>query len=412
MRRGRDVDSPFATGGVRVALAVLAIAAPAVYLAVWGYKWGLDLQVYRDGTTALFGGHDPYNELFTAHGLPYSYPPPALVLLAPLNVLPSLGTRILWWVVSAGAVAVALATVLRTTPEKRGRRLQVLLLTCAGCLLLEPARSTLDYGQVNAVLFALVVADVLVARRYRGVGVGIAAAIKLTPLFFVVFFVLDRDWPAVRRMAATFAVLVGGTWLLFPRVSTDYWFHQVFNMSRPGNVAFVGNQSLLGALHRLPIPAGDVLALWALGCALVVAAVVLIARHALRHGARVVALFTVALGGLLISPISWSHHWIWICLVPALGMVGAFRQLAWPLTARIVPWCLVAVGVLGTYWWGLQGPAGTLANDGLVAAGLAVLAVWAVVVTSQDLRERRATSSRTPSGNGGPDRALTRTQAR
>jgi len=381
MRRGRDANSRF---GIGVALVVLAIAAPAVYLAVWGHKWGVDLQVYRDGTSALFRGHDPYNELFTAHRLPYSYPPAALLLLAPLDVLPFLGTRILWWVASGAAVAFALVAVLRTTPAQRGRRLQVLLLACAGCLLVEPARSTLDYGQVNAMLFALVVADVLLARRYRGVGVGVAAAIKLTPLFFVVFFVLDRDWPAVRRMVSTFAVLVGGMWLLFPRVSTDYWFHQVFNMSRPGNVAFVGNQSLLGTLHRLPIPAGDVLGLWALASALVVAGVVLIAHHALRHDARVVALFTVALGALLISPISWSHHWIWICLVPTLGMVGAFRPLAWPLTARVAPWSLVAVGVLGPYWWGLHGPAGTVANDGLVVAGLAVLAVWAVVVASRD----------------------------
>jgi alpha-1,2-mannosyltransferase len=260
----------------------------------------------------------------------------------------------------------------------------VLLLTGAGCLMIEPLRSTLDYGQVNAALMALVVADVLLFRRFRGVGVGVAAAIKLSPLFFVVLFIAGRDWPAVRRAISTFVALTGAIWLVDPRISTDYWLHRVFNMSRPGNPAFVGNQSILGALHRLPLPNDVVLALWALVSVLATVAVVLVARQALQRDARIVALVVVALGALLISPISWSHHWVWICLVPAMALAGSYRRLPWGRVARTVPWLLVTVGVLGPYWWGLHGPIGSLTDDGLVIGGLIVLVVWTIaVVTSR-----------------------------
>ena len=62
-------------------------------------------------------------------------------------------------------------------------------------LFLEPVRNTLNYGQVNVALMALVAADCLAAapRWPRGALVGLAAAVKLTPAAFVLFFLLRRD---------------------------------------------------------------------------------------------------------------------------------------------------------------------------------------------------------------------------
>jgi alpha-1,2-mannosyltransferase len=396
-----------------VVLAVSAVAVPAVYYALWGSRWGVDLAVYRDGSRAWLAGHDPYGATFTVHHLPYTYPPSALLALAPLAAGPFGLTRIWWWVLSLAATAGAVGIVARRAPASR-RPLVGALVVATGieAVILEPLRSTLDYGQVNAVLMALVVADLLLATRWRGVGVGLAAAVKLTPLVFVVLLVVDRDWPALRRCVVTFGLAVGAAALLAPGPSAHFWLHQALDVSKPGNLAFVGNQSLRGLLARLGAPGGAATAAWVVLSAGVLGAVVVVDRRALRAGAREVALVATALGGLLVSPISWSHHWIWICLVPALALGRADERLGWPRWARRLPWLLVALAVAAPWWWGLRGAPGQVAGDSLVVGGLAVLGGWAWASARGEPRHRRRPGRWRPDrwwgdrdGGGGPGRS-------
>ena len=90
-------------------------------------------------------------------------------------------------------------------------------------LLLEPIRSTLTYGQINALLMALVAFDCLTrAPRWpRGIGVGIAAAVKLTPAVFLLFFLLRRDLRSAARAGLSFAACTGAGFALAPHDSLE-----------------------------------------------------------------------------------------------------------------------------------------------------------------------------------------------
>ncbi len=105
-------------------------------------------------------------------------------------------------------------------------------------IVLEPARSGVDYGQIEFVLMFLVVADILVVPSFfRGIAIGVAAAIKLTPLFFVVILAVRRDWRSVSRVALSFVTCTGLAWLLWPGLSREYWYQDVIHPARVGAVA-------------------------------------------------------------------------------------------------------------------------------------------------------------------------------
>ena len=82
-----------------------------------------------------------------------------------------------------------------------------LLLTPPLALLLEPLRRNTTYGQVNVFLLLLVLVD-LVATRARGRGslVGLAAAIKLTPMIYIFVFIFRRDWRTVFQCVGTVGI--------------------------------------------------------------------------------------------------------------------------------------------------------------------------------------------------------------
>jgi alpha-1,2-mannosyltransferase len=185
-------------------------------------------------------------------------------------------------------------------------------------LLLEPVRSTLAYGQINALLMALVTVDCLTRAPQwpRGIGVGIAAAVKLTPGVFLLFFLLRRDLRSAARAGLAFAACTGAGFALAPRDSFRYWTQIAYQPSRIGGIAYTSNQSILGDLARLGLSAPARTWLWLALCLLAAALAVAGMRGALRAGQVTHALLLNATAGLLISPISWSHHWVWAA--PAL----------------------------------------------------------------------------------------------
>jgi alpha-1,2-mannosyltransferase len=183
--------------------------------------------------------------------------------------------------------------------------------------------STFLFGQINLVLLALGVVACLAVRdpRWRGVLVGVAASIKLTPLIFLLYFLVRRDWRAAVTSVATFAVLAGAGFLLAPKDSAEYWCHALLDPSRAGGLAYMANQSLRGVLHRINPGQPTETLLWLALSAIVVLLAVVVARRARND---VVALSSIAAAGLLVSPVSWSHHWVWC--VPAFLALGFLRR--------------------------------------------------------------------------------------
>jgi alpha-1,2-mannosyltransferase len=358
------------------ATALLLLLA-AGYLARWGRGDGLDLRVYRAGIASWRSGHNPYDGSFTVYHLHFTYPPFALLVLSPLTWSPFAITQIVLWCLSIGALAGAIYVVSLRGKCRGGRRLLAWSLGWASLavLVVEPVRSTLNYGQINTLLLGLVVVDLLVLpSRQRGLLVGVAAAIKLTPLIFLFMPLLERDWKTFGRGIASGAGTTGVMWALWPNAVQAYWTHDVFDASRVGTIAYVGNQSLYGDLHRWPLPSGGVPIVW-LGLAFLTTVMGLaLTRRCLAGQRRVAALLSLAFTGLLVSPISWTHHWVWVALIPPLLMVD-HRQVP-ARSARVLLWLLFALSVLAPYWWFRTGTPSRYLGDSLSLTALIVLTAW------------------------------------
>jgi alpha-1,2-mannosyltransferase len=324
------------------------LAAVAFFLLSYsrhGVSFGpyrIDLNVYRIGSATWLRGGDLYGVLPpTSSGarLPFSYPPIAAVLLAPLAQVPMPVAVTLLTAVTISLTALVLRFFLRSlagslTRSRAGVASAGSPPTAAAfppsepvvswwsvgwllpvTLFLEPVRNTLGYGQVNVALMALVSADCLVVapRWPRGALVGIAAAVKLTPAAFVLFFLLRRDWRAAGLAAISFCGCVGIGFALAWRDSVEYWTSVVFQVGRAGSPAYAANQSIQGMLARAGLDPHSAAgaATWLVLSAVVVALAALGMRRALAASLDAWALSLNAFACLLISPISWSHHWVW-----------------------------------------------------------------------------------------------------
>jgi alpha-1,2-mannosyltransferase len=242
----------------------------------------------------------------------------------------------------------------------------------------EPLRSNLDYGQINLLLMAMVVADLLAIKgKGRGILVGVAAAIKLTPLLYLAFFLLERDRRSACRGAATFVGLTCLSWLILPSESTRYWFHEAFIPSRTGPVGSVSNQSWNGVLHRAPFHSGSVgVAIWIAASVVTFVVGVMTARSLIEQRRPIEALLALALTELLVSPISWSHHWSWVVIVPVV-LISRWKSGRWLIAALVT---LVIVAIAEPYWWAVHGWLGDLLNDSLTLCGATLLLVLARTV--------------------------------
>jgi alpha-1,2-mannosyltransferase len=311
-----------------------------------GYR--LDLDVYRIGSTMWRHGGSLYGPLpTTTRGidLPFTYPPAAAIVFAPLSLLPFWLASLSITVLTVASLLVVLVLVVRALGLKVDWRVLGVLLPLA--VATEPVRQTLGYGQVNVLLMLLVAADCLTASKRwpRGLLIGVAAAVKLTPAAFILFFLVRKDWRGSVRALAGFAVPTALGFLLDPHDSALYWTKLVFDSGRIGGIDFAGNQSLLAVITRFGVPASLATALWGL---LVVATLVVAAigmRRALRARQVVFALALNAVAELLCSPISWSHHWVWVVpLFLSLALLGRRPAIVLLLIGLVVCY-------LGPQWW-------------------------------------------------------------
>jgi alpha-1,2-mannosyltransferase len=310
-------------------------------------RYRLDLDVYRVASQVWLHGAALYGRLPATsdgtRGLPFSYPPISAVLLAPLSVIPLAVAETVMTIIGVALLAVVLRLFLRSLAKARVEsRLEVKWLLPAA-LLLEPVRNSLNYGQVNIILMTLVAVDCLYRRpsRTRGVLVGIAAAMKLTPAAFILFFLVKKDYRAACVAGLSFAACTGIGFLLAWHDSVQYWTSTMFQPSRDGSVAYAANQSIQGVLARAGINMSSHagLALW-----LSLSIVTVIVAYAGMRRARAAdldawVLSLNALAALLISPISWSHHWVW-----AEPMILALVLISWRFRDKAG----IAIATVGT----------------------------------------------------------------
>jgi alpha-1,2-mannosyltransferase len=276
----------------------------------------LDFAIYLWGGGAVAGDARLYLEQGYAHWFTYS--PFAATVFAVLAAMPLILARVLWQLASVTALAAAIVLALKLA-DRKPVVVEVAGLTAAA-LLLEPVYHTLYQGQINLILMALVLLDVWLVSRGRraGFAIGVAAAIKLTPAIFAVMLLLTGRRPGVRAaVTAGVTFLACGLFgfLVAPEASKLYWTKLFHDTSRVG-VPYISNQSPFGAAARILNGVGHVGSWFAVITATIAVAGLALAVAYARRGDWLAAAATTGATGLLVSPISWAHHWVWV--VPAL----------------------------------------------------------------------------------------------
>ena len=343
-----------------MALGVLCLALPVVSWTMGGGVFAVmfDSSVYYGAIVHWRAGGDLYDWYARPllHQYPFTYPPFAAWALAPLTRLGERGLQLVLTALTAGACLRRLGA---------GRRLALGLAPWAALAaseLLEPFRETLYEGQVNAVLMALVALDVLAvpeSSRLRGVLCAVAASFKLTPAIALAVFLIRREWRAAATMAATAAGITAACWLADPESSRRFFASAMLDPSRTGFAEYAGNQNLRGTIARL-LPEPWWTPVWAVCAALVLAGGWLVCRRLERvraaggparcdHGVILaLELGVVMVTGLLISPVSWSHHWVW-ALEVLLALGAAARAWRSGALAAVTVAGAVVIGV-GIHW--------------------------------------------------------------
>jgi alpha-1,2-mannosyltransferase len=318
-----------------VPLLVFAVVALLRYLGTYF----LDLDVYRIGVHTWLTGGDLYGVLpptLPGRVLPFIYPPFAAILMVPLTVT---GWNFAWislFVLSLGSLALTVYLFVRRLWPSAGAAgaLAVGSVALPLCLGLEPVMETFKFGQINLILMALVAADCLVAkpRWPRGMLIGLAAAIKLTPAAFVLYFLLRREYRVVVTAGLTAIAATGVGVLVAPAQSLRYWLGGLAGAGGMSGSPFFTNQTFQAVLTRAGIVGTERTVIWLVASA----ALLVLAVPAIRRAPEPLAL--VATGGvaLLVSPTSWSHHWVWVAPAMLVAGVSAWR-------ARSAGWALVTV---------------------------------------------------------------------
>ena len=330
------------TGRVRPALVVQAVlvgAAVVIYVLVLsqGILHQQDFGVYLAAARDILHGQ-PLYAAFLHHPFPdatlrpaYIYPPIFALLVAPLGVLPDGVAAVVWMAIEQASLAVAIVVAVRWLRPTRWAVAALLVAT----LSFYPLWVDVVQGQTNLLVLLLVTVGMVGMLRGRaafGAAIGVAAALKLTPLILVVWLLLDRRFRAAAFVLGGFAILtLAGALLRFQ--DTVAYFGQVLPALESGT-AFYANQSLAGLLERT-LRSNAYTQAWIqlpwVSLLLIAAAVILVSWwwwRTRRHSAPSRGVAFIPLVPLL-SSVTWTHHLVIVLPLIWFSLV-ALGQREWP----------------------------------------------------------------------------------
>ena len=339
--------------------------------------------IQLDLATYLLGGaHAQSNDLFTVtypqDHLGFTYPPFSALLFSPFAHAPLRACAVAFSWLNLASLGALVAVSLRAVCKALDRRtiLWWALALLLPVMLFDPVRQTFLLGQVNIILALMVMADLTLDLPLpRGVLVGLAAAIKVTPLILIPYLLVTRQGRAAVRAVVTFCGAALLAAVVNASTSWSYWTHYIRDPDRAGMLSWIGNQGAFGAIERLvghtlttPTTFVIVFTVGAVGLA--------VAAGAYRRSSPVLGLLVVEATESLASPVSWSHHFIWMVLLVAWLALAEDRP-------RYGEWYAAGVAVLlwaAPYWWVPHGPGVTFAGRGWLTPVSDCLALLFVVI--------------------------------
>ena len=326
--------------------------------------------------------------------LPFLYTPFAAILFMPMSAISYAQLQLLVTTASiAGLVAAVWSACVLAGLTRWQRQLGLAFLVSAFALFTEPVQQTLVFGQINLIIMALVMTDFALrdTSKAKGIGIGIATSFKLTPAIFIVYLLLTRRFDAAKRSLISFGLTIVIGFAVLPSQSARYWLDRRFLDSSRVNTSYLGNQSLLAMMQRIADGRDAIRPIWLLGAIALGVAGVLVAVRLHRGGHKLAGVVVCALTGLLVSPVSWSHHWVYLAPGLVLGLEQIWRRRSAIVAAivTLVAYTFVSRPVpLGFLWrvpfeddrelsWTFRQ---SLLGNYYVIAGLIGLAVAAVAV--------------------------------
>jgi alpha-1,2-mannosyltransferase len=350
------------TGSVVVALACLgAASAVATYL----HRYGLGgLKVDREAVRGWLSGDGLYAYRSDIARMGTAQPPVAAMLLLAAVVLPLPVAGCLLGLAGAAALILALIALVGPVARRYGkRRWPAVSLAVGVALVSEPVRTTIGYGRLDLILFGLITADVVALRRgawarsraawwpgraasqpprgrhpadllrrawatgaWAGVGTGIATALAVSPILFVGYLALTRQWRAALTALGTATALVVGGFLIAPATSADWFGTALLQVDRSGPIGAQVNQSLAGALTRLYGSETIPVLIWVSFAGLLVAMGLIRARSAHTDGDEIAAFTLVGLTSAAIGPVTHTHELIWVLPAVLILVDAAARR--------------------------------------------------------------------------------------
>lgn len=340
----------------RLAAALLAMSVVArlawTYLVPNGANF-VDLHVYLGGAGALDHPGTLYSYVYADQTpdfpLPFTYPPFAALVFYPLHLLPFGFVAFCWQIGIMAALYGVVRVSQRLLGQADGGRPTALLWTAVG-IWIEPLRSTFDYGQVNVILVLAVLCAAYSSRWWlSGLLVGLAAGVKLTPAVTGLYFLGMRRWGAAIFSAVVFLATVGLSVAVIGQQARYYFTDLLGDARRIGPIGTSFNQSWRGGISRI-IGHDAGYGPLVLAAIAVTAVLTVLAWRALGTDAdrdRLGSLLVVQLFGLLISPISWTHHWVWLLPLMIWLIHGPWRARP---GARVLGWGWLGLTLVGVPW--------------------------------------------------------------
>ncbi|MDK8762786.1 glycosyltransferase 87 family protein [Corynebacterium sp. MSK218] len=362
-----------AFGRTLLTAAGLIVGFIGMVLHITATDFPVDMIIYREGVRAFLNGTEVYSVPMQAGdiALPFIYPPFGALVMVPLTAFEWMSDDMagnIMIVISDALVLACLYAIFRALKIKP--LLPVVALVWAATMFFEPIRLNNGFAQINIVIMALVIFDLVPRKRWLPQGwlIGLAAAIKITPLAMLLYFLLRREWKPILTafVSAVVATLLAAAyrWDAF----VEFFTSKLLDMGSGGDfgvgTAYQSNSSLKGVIQRLftSQEAMDnhgtlINVVWLVAALTVIAGGSALIMSQVKHGLLVDAHLTTATVMLLISPVSWSHHWVWLSLIVPVLVYRAWtwRQSTWvagSLLAVLAAWVGMLVTVPGKWWFG------------------------------------------------------------
>ena len=360
----------------------IIIATVATATQVMLTDFPIDMIIYREGVKAFMAGDEVYSVPMMAGdiALPFLYPPFGALVMVPLagdwfsdamagDIVIILSNLLI------GLIVLLLAFALnkqRVTRFASSDVISVASLIWGIVLIFEPVRLNNGFAQINIILMALVALDLIPRKRLKwlpqGWLIGVAAAIKITPLAMLLYFLVRKELKPI--ITAGISAIVATTNAAAVRwdVTWEYFTVNLLSMGSGGEIgvqtAYQSNSSIKGFLERLytsqeSMETASMITTIIWFCLAIITVVLggwlMIAL--MKRGLNIEAFIINAFIMLLISPVSWSHHWVWLTIAIPVLLYRAltWRNLNWVsgiMVSILGLWSLLVLTIPPKWYWG------------------------------------------------------------